>query len=68
MSCQIHVKVSPMGDVLVVAHGFKSSCCEAATHAIEDALGTKVTRRRKSDYWSQYVIGRNQQALGGSES
>jgi hypothetical protein len=67
VSRQIRVKVSPAGDVTVEAYGFKGSGCEAATQAIEEALGTKVVRRRKSDWWSQELKHRNQQTLGGGE-
>ena len=67
MSRQIRVKVSPTGDVTVEAYGFKGSGCEAATQAIEEALGTKVVRPRKSDWWSRDLTHRNQQTLGGSD-
>ena len=67
MSRQIRVNVSPTGDVSVEAYGFKGSGCEAATQAIEEALGSKVVRRRKSDYWSQSLSNRNQQTLGGND-
>jgi hypothetical protein len=67
VSRQIRVKVSPTGDVTVEPHGFKGSGCEAATQAIEEALGSKVVRRRKSDYWSQSLSNRNQQTLGGND-
>ncbi|MES2658855.1 MAG: DUF2997 domain-containing protein [Verrucomicrobiota bacterium] len=68
MSRQIRVKVSPTGDVTVEAYGFKGSGCEAATQAIEEALGTKVMRRRKSDYWSRDLTHQSRQTLGGSDS
>ena len=67
MSRQIRVKVSPTGEITVEAYGFKGSGCEAATKAIEDALGTKVSSRRKSDYWSQSLSNQNQQTLGGGD-
>ena len=67
MSRQIRVRVSPTGDVLVEAYGFKGSGCEAATKTIEEALGTKVARRRKSDYWSHDLTHQNQQPLGGGD-
>ena len=67
MSRQIRVKVSPIGDVTVEAYGFKGSGCEAATKAIEEALGTKVSSRRKSDYFSWLLSHQNQQTLGGGD-
>jgi hypothetical protein len=67
VSRQIRVKVSPTGDVTVEAYGFKGSGCEAATQAIEEALGSKVVRRRKSDYWSQPLSNQNPQTLGGGD-
>ena len=62
---RIHVRVSPIGDILVEADGFQGSGCEAATRAIEEALGTVRERTRKPDYWRQSQRGRNQQQLGG---
>ena len=67
MSRQIRVKVSPTGDVTVEAYGFKGSGCEAATKAIEEALGTKISRRRKSDCFSGPLSHQNQQTLGGGD-
>ncbi|MES2920632.1 MAG: DUF2997 domain-containing protein [Verrucomicrobiota bacterium] len=67
MSRQIRVKVSPTGDVTVEAYGFKGSGCEAATKAIEEALGTKISSRRKSDYFSRPLSHQNQQTLGGGD-
>ncbi len=40
----ISVTVSPTGEVTVEAVGFKGASCEAATRAIEEALG-KVSKR-----------------------
>lgn len=68
MSRQIRVKVSPTGEVTVEAHGFKGSGCEAATKAIEEALGKPCERTRKPDFWRQSQRMQNHQPLGGSES
>ena len=65
MSRQIRVKVSPLGEITVEAYGFKGNGCEAATKAIEEALGTKVSSRRKSEWWSQPLSHQSQQTLGG---
>ena len=64
MSRQIHVKVSPAGDITVEAHGFKGNGCEAATKAIEDALGKPRERTRKPDFWRQSQRHQNHQQLG----
>ena len=68
MSRQIHVKVSLTGEITVEALGFKGSGCEAATKAIEEALGSKVSGRRKSDYWSRPLSHLSQQTLGEGDS
>ena len=68
MSRQIQVRITLSGDITVEAHGFKGKGCEAATKAIEDALGKAGTRTRKPDYWRQSNASRNQQRLGGSEA
>ena len=65
MSRRIHVRVSPNGDITVEADGFQGQGCEAATKAIEDALGKPRERTRKPDYWRRSNRNSNQQQLGG---
>lgn len=67
MSRRIHVKVSPDGEITVEAEGFRGKGCEAATQAIEDALGKPGQRTRKPDYWRQSSRQTNQQQLGGGD-
>jgi hypothetical protein len=64
-SRRIHVRVSPTGDITVEAAGFQGNGCEAATKAIEDALGKRREHTRKPDYWRQSQGQQNQQQLGG---
>ena len=64
MSRRIHVRVSPFGDITVEAEGFKGKGCEAATQAIEEALGRKTGRTRKPDFWRQSNRQSNHQQLG----
>ena len=64
MSRRIHVRISPIGEISVEAEGFKGNGCEAATKAIEDALGKPRERTRKPDFWRQSQSIRNQQQLG----
>jgi len=64
MSRRIHVRVSPVGEITVEADGFKGNGCEAATKAIEDALGKPRERIRKPDFWRQSSVNQNQQQLG----
>ena len=47
---RILVRVSPDGGITVEADGFQGQGCEAATKAIEDALGTARERTRKPDF------------------
>ncbi len=47
---RILVKVSPIGDITVEADGFHGKGCEAATKAIEEALGRPRERVRKPEY------------------
>lgn len=63
---RIHVRVSPNGDISVEAEGFQGKGCEAATKAIEEALGTVRERTRKPDYWRQAHQSDNHQQLGGA--
>ena len=64
MSRSIHVRVSPTGEITVEAEGFQGKGCEAATKAIEDALGKPRERTRKPDFWRQSQRHQNQQPLG----
>ena len=65
MSRKIHVRITPAGDITVEADGFHGKGCEAATKAIEEALGKPDTRTRKPDFWRQSQTVGNQQRLGG---
>jgi hypothetical protein len=64
MSRQIQVKISPTGEITVEADGFQGKGCEAATKAIEDALGKPRERTRKPDFWRQSNRHQNHQQLG----
>ena len=64
MSRKIHVRVTPTGEISVEAEGFQGKGCEAATKAIEDALGKPRERTRKPDFWRQSNHHQNQQQLG----
>lgn len=64
MSRRILVRVSPTGETSVEAEGFQGSGCEAATKAIEQALGSVGKRTRKPDFWRQARSTRNEQQLG----
>mgnify|MGYP001007089750 FL=1 len=66
MSRRIHVRVTPDGAISVEAEGFRGKGCEAATKAIEDALGKTKARTRKPEFWRQANSQQNQQPLGGS--
>ncbi len=64
---RIHVRVSPFGEITVEADGFQGRGCEAATAAIEEALGQAKQRTRKPDFWRQPNRQTNHQQLGGGE-
>jgi hypothetical protein len=64
MSRRIHVRVTPTGEITVEADGFQGKGCEAATKAIEEALGKPRERTRKPDYWRRSNRNTNQQQLG----
>lgn len=46
----IIVSVTPTGEVTVEADGFKGKGCEAATKAIQEALGKTKTDVKKKEY------------------
>ena len=64
MSRKILVRITPAGVITVEADGFRGKGCEAATKAIEEALGKPGTRTRKPEYWRQTHSTKNQQRLG----
>ena len=64
MSRKIHVRVTPTGEITVEAEGFQGKGCEAATKAIEDALGKPRERTRKPDFWRQSQRHQTHQPLG----
>ena len=68
MSRRIHVRITSAGEITVEAEGFKGNGCEAATKAIEEALGKPGTRTRKPDFWRQENRRHNHQKLGGEEA
>ena len=44
------ITITPTGEVSIEATGFKGNSCEKATKAIEAALGTVTTRKKKPEY------------------
>ena len=61
---RIHVRISPFGEITVEAEGFQGRGCEAATQAIEEALGKPGQRTRKPDFWRQPSSVHQHQQLG----
>jgi hypothetical protein len=66
VSRRILVKVSPFGEITVEADGFEGKGCEAATRAIEKALGKRTVRTLKPEHRHGGVSVQQQQQLGGS--
>ena len=66
MSRRILVRVSPNGDIQVEADGFKGKGCEAATQAIEEALGKRTARSFKPEHRQAGGVIQQQQTLGDS--
>ncbi len=50
MKPTIEVLISPTGEVVIEAVGFKGADCEAATRFLEEALGVLTTKTRKPEY------------------
>lgn len=67
MSKRITVRITASGDITVEAHGYHGKGCEAATKAIEDALGKTGNRTRKPEFWRQSGRQPNRQQLGGGD-
>ena len=63
MKRTIEITVSPKGDVLIDAVGFKGADCEQATEFLEQALGVQAQKVRKPEYL-QKNVNHGQQKLG----
>ena len=50
MKPTIEVVVSPTGDIVIEAVGFKGADCEAATKFLEEALGVLTAKTRKPEF------------------
>jgi hypothetical protein len=61
---RIYVRIHPTGEISVEAEGFRGNGCEAATKAIEEALGKPVSRTRKPEYRGQTRCVQHEQTLG----
>ncbi|MBX3435483.1 MAG: DUF2997 domain-containing protein [Pirellulales bacterium] len=48
----IEIHVSPQGEVRLAPRGFAGASCDAATRALEAALGAIVERRRTSEFYA----------------
>lgn len=48
---QIVVEVSETGEITIETVGYKGAACEAATKAIEAALGVAGARKRKPEWY-----------------
>ncbi len=66
MSRRIVVRVAPDGALTVEADGFQGKDCEAATRAIEEALGKRTGRTLKPEHRHGGLSVQQQQSLGGS--
>ena len=65
MSRSIHVRVSPSGEISIEAMGFQGKGCEAATKAIEEALGERASRKLKPEFLRSSLEKKSIQRLGG---
>ena len=50
MKRTIEVTVSPRGEILIDAMGFKGADCEKATRFLEEALGVVGAKQKKPEY------------------
>ena len=50
MKPTIEVLISPTGEIVIEAVGFKGADCEAATRFLEEALGVMNSKVKKPEY------------------
>jgi len=63
MKPTIEIIISPSGEVIIDALGFKGADCEHATQYLEQALGVVRQKDRKPDYHS-HRQSRRQRRIG----
>lgn len=63
MKPSIEIVVSPTGDILINAIGFKGADCDKATRYLEEALGSVVIKEKKPEYHQQ-TQNKHQQRIG----
>lgn len=61
---KIIVEINTLGEVTIEAVGYKGGACEKATAAIEKALGSVVSRKKKAEYYQSEIA--SAQSVGGS--
>ena len=57
------ITVAADGTLTIETVGFKGSSCEAATKALEEALGQSTGSKKKPEYYQQTT---GQQTIGGA--
>jgi len=60
MKRTIEVTVSPRGEILIDAVGFKGADCEKATRFLEEALGVVGAKQKKPEYHQRSTTAQNQ--------
>lgn len=60
MKPTIEVLISPTGEVVIEAVGFKGADCEQATRFLEEALGVLTNKSRKPEYHQDSTQGAQQ--------
>ena len=60
MKRTIEVTVSPNGDILIDAVGFKGADCEKATRFLEEALGVAGPKQKKPEYHQRSTTAQTQ--------
>lgn len=60
---KIILTIAPGGELTIETTGFKGKACEAATKAMEEALGVKTKSVKKPEYFQQTT---GHQSIGGS--
>ena len=60
MKRTIEVTVSPTGEILIDAVGFKGADCEKATRFLEEALGIVGPKQKKPEYHQRATTAQTQ--------
>ena len=57
----IEIRINPKGETVLVTKGYAGASCQAATKALEEALGLKQQEKLTAEYYQQQTTQTRQE-------